>query len=198
MISAIILAAGLSKRMKIGNKLLLERNKIPIIKTTLDKIKASNVKDLILVLGNNAKPILNIIKNEKIKISYNKDYKSGVSSSIKKGIKELDNSSEGVIICLADMPSIKTSTYNKLISTYYENKNKNIVPYFRNQKGNPVLFSKSYFKSLMNIKGDVGAKNLIKDNKEDFLKIPVTDSGIIEDIDNEKQYLRYIKKKEDN
>ena len=61
MISAIILAAGLSKRMKIGNKLLLERNKIPIIKTTLDKIKASNVKDLILVLGNNAKPILNII-----------------------------------------------------------------------------------------------------------------------------------------
>ena len=49
MISAIILAAGLSRRMKIGNKLLLKINKYPIISITLDKIKASNVNEIILI-----------------------------------------------------------------------------------------------------------------------------------------------------
>ena len=37
MISAIILAAGLSKRMELGNKLLLEKNNVPIIKTNVRK-----------------------------------------------------------------------------------------------------------------------------------------------------------------
>ena len=51
MISAIILAAGLSKRMKLGNKLLLEKNNVPIIKTTLERVAASKVNEIIVVLG---------------------------------------------------------------------------------------------------------------------------------------------------
>ena len=41
------------------------------------------------------------------------------------------------------------------------------------KKGNPVLFSKSYFKYITNITGDVGARNLIRKNKKDFKKLTV-------------------------
>ena len=59
MISAIILAAGLSRRMTLGNKLLLEKSNVPIIKTTLERIKASKVEDITIVLGKDSKLILN-------------------------------------------------------------------------------------------------------------------------------------------
>ena len=43
------------------------------------------------------------------------------------------------------MPLVKTSTYNKIIDTFYKKKEKNIIPYFENKKGNPVLFNKFFF-----------------------------------------------------
>ena len=193
MISAIILAAGLSKRMELGNKLLLEKKETPIIKITLDKIKAAKVKEIIIVLGKNSKSFKNVIEDKSVKLFFNSNYKNGISSSIKKGIEKVDNSCEGALICLADMPSIKTSTYNKIIDAFYKYKKQNIIPYFNKKKGNPVLFSKSYFKYITNITGDVGARNLIRKNKKDFKKLTVTDEGILEDIDNNEQYYNFIK-----
>ena len=193
MISAIILAAGLSKRMELGNKLLLEKKETPIIKITLDNIKAAKVKEIIIVLGKNSKSFKNVIEDKSVKLYFNSNYKNGISSSIKKGIEKVDNSCEGALICLADMPSIKTSTYNKIIDAFYKYKKQNIIPYFNKKKGNPVLFSKSYFKYITNITGDVGARNLIRKNKKDFKKLTVADEGILEDIDNNEQYYNFIK-----
>ena len=192
MISAIILAAGLSKRMELGNKLLLEKKETPIIKITLDNIKAAKVKEIIIVLGKNSKSFKNVIEDKSVKLYFNSNYKNGISSSIKKGIENVDNSCEGALICLADMPSIKTSTYNKIIDAFYKYKKQNIIPYF-NKKRNPVLFSKSYFQYITNITGDVGARNLIRKNKKDFKKLTVADEGILEDIDNNEQYYNFIK-----
>ena len=127
MISAIILAAGLSKRMELGNKLLLEKKETPIIKITLDKIKAAKVKEIIIVLGKNSKSFKNVIEDKSVKLFFNSNYKNGISSSIKKGIEKVDNSCEGALICLADMPSIKTSTYNKIIDAFYKYKKQNEI-----------------------------------------------------------------------
>ena len=94
MISAIILAAGLSKRMELGNKLLLEKKETPIIKITLDNIKAAKVKEIIIVLGKNSKSFKNVIEDKSVKLYFNSNYKNGISSSIKKGIEKVDNSCE--------------------------------------------------------------------------------------------------------
>ena len=198
MISAIILAAGLSKRMELGNKLLLEKKQTPIIKITLENIKATKVDEIIIVLGKSSKSFKNVIEDANIKFFFNSNYKNGISSSIKKGIEKVDITSEGALICLADMPSVKTSTYNKIIDAFYKYKKKNIIPYFNNKKGNPVLFNKSYFKLISSITGDVGAKNLIRNNRKDFRKVNVSDAGILEDIDNKEQYYNFIKNEKIN
>ena len=68
MISAIILAAGLSKRMKLGNKLLLEKNNVPIIKTTLERVAASKVNEIIVVLGKDSSLIKNKVNEDIINV----------------------------------------------------------------------------------------------------------------------------------
>ena len=89
MISAIILAAGLSKRMKLGNKLLLEKNNVPIIKTTLERVAASKVNEIIVVLGKDSSLIKNKVNDKKVKFVINKDYRKWYIFLYKKGLKKL-------------------------------------------------------------------------------------------------------------
>ena len=39
---------------------------------------------------------------------------------LKKGLKKVNKDNIGAMICLADMPLIKTSTYNQIIHSYYQ------------------------------------------------------------------------------
>ena len=89
MISAILLAAGQSKRMQGQNKLLKKYKKKYLINHILNTLVKSKVKNIFLVLGfQNLKVRKIIIKSEKIKCIYNKKYKSGLSSSIQTGLKK--------------------------------------------------------------------------------------------------------------
>ena len=194
MISAIILAAGESKRMTLGNKLLLRKKNVPLIKITYENIKASKVDNISIVLGKNLEIIKNIISDQNVIFLKNNEYQKGISTSIKKGIENLNPASIGVLICLGDMPLIKTDTYNEIIDAFYKNNNQSVIPFFKKKRGNPILFSKLHFKELISISGDNGAKFFINDKKNEFLSISVSDEGVLLDIDNKKQYKRFIKK----
>ena len=90
MISAILLAAGQSKRMKGENKLTKEIQGVPLIKHSVKNILASSIDELIVVLGHQKEIIEKLIdKNKKIKFVFNKDFESGMASSIKTGLNHL-------------------------------------------------------------------------------------------------------------
>ena len=70
----------------------------------------SSIDELIIVLGYQKEIIEKLItKNEKIKFIFNKDYESGMASSIKIGLNSLSKKTEAFFICLADMPMIKST-----------------------------------------------------------------------------------------
>ena len=198
MISAILLAAGESSRMKGENKLSKKIDGIPIIKYAVKNILGSSIDELIIVLGHEKSIIENIIdKNKKIKFIYNENYKSGMSSSIKKGLNNINKKSEAFFICLGDMPNVNQNIYNKLIKSRYnynkkfssEQKKEIVVPTFEEKNGNPILFSKFMTKQILNINGDVGAKEILKLNKKKILYVPIRNSGITLDFDTEEDFI---------
>ena len=90
MISAILLAAGQSKRMGGDNKLTKKYNKKYLINHILDTLIKSKIEKIIVVLGfQSSKVIRVIVKNKKINFVFNKNYKSGMTSSIKTGLKRI-------------------------------------------------------------------------------------------------------------
>ena len=198
MISSILLAAGESSRMKGENKLSKKIDGIPIIKYAVKNILGSSIDELIIVLGHEKSIIENIIdKNKKIKFIYNENYKSGMSSSIKKGLNNINKKSEAFFICLGDMPNVNQNIYNKLIKSRYnynkkfssEKKKEIIVPTFEEKNGNPILFSKFMTKQILNINGDVGAKEILELNKNKVLYVPIKNSGITLDFDTEEDFI---------
>ena len=118
MLSAIILAAGQSKRLIKENKLLKIYKKKPLICHSLNSLIKSKVSKIIIVLGYESHKVKKIInKNKKIQFIFNKKYKKGISSSIKIGIKRLSKKNKGFIIIQSDMPFIKTIHINKICSS---------------------------------------------------------------------------------
>ena len=84
MISAILTAAGQSTRMNGENKLTKEVKGMPLIKHSIKNILDSSIDELIIILGHEKEIIEKlIINNKKIKIVFNKNFKNGLSSSIK-------------------------------------------------------------------------------------------------------------------
>ena len=169
MISAILLAAGQSKRMINENKLLKKFNNIHLLQHSINNILLSAVDELIIVLGHEKETIEKIIeKNKKIRIIYNKYYKSGMSSSIKTGLNHLSKNTNYFFICLGDMPFVNKDVYNKLINL--KKKHDIIIPTYKGQQSNPVLFSNLMIKNVMKIDGDAGAKKIFKYNKKKNIK----------------------------
>ena len=187
MISSILLAAGQSKRMNGENKLTKEIQGIPLIKHSVKNILFSSIDELIVVLGYQKEVIEKLIdKHEKIKFVFNKDFESGMASSIKTGLNHLSNNSEAFFICLGDMPMINQDVYNQLIKS--RNNKEIIVPTFKGQQGNPILFSKSMKSIIISIEGDIGAKKILEQNKDKILKVKIDDINITKDFNTKDNF----------
>jgi len=197
MISSILLAAGESSRMKGENKLIKEIKGIPLINYSIKNILASSVDEIVVVTGYESEKVENIIgKHKKIKFVYNKDFKNGISSSIKKGLNTISNKAEAFFICLGDMPNVNQNIYNKLIKSRFnynkklrlEHKKEIIIPTFDGKNGNPVLFSKFMKDKIMLIEGDSGAKNIIELNKNKVLNVSFDNEAVILDFDIQEHF----------
>ena len=187
MISAILLAAGQSKRMTGKNKLTKEIKGTPLIKHSIKNILSSSIDELIIVLGYQKEIIEKLIdKNEKIKFVFNKDFESGMASSIKTGLDNLSEKTEAFFICLGDMPMVNSDIYNQLIKS--RNQKNIIAPTYNGQQGNPILFDKSMKEKVMDITGDVGAKKILELNKDKILNLEINDQNITKGFNTQDDF----------
>ena len=96
-----------------------------------------------------------------------------MASSIKVGLKKVSKNDKGFIVVQSDMPFIKSSDINKIYNSIKSKKFLIHVLKFKNKVGNPIGFDISIVKKLKKIKGDFGAKFMVKrlKNETKFIKI---------------------------
>ena len=179
MIKAIFLAAGQSKRIKSENKLTKLYKKTPLINHSLKTLQKSKVNKVIIVLGHDHKKVKKIIKKNKKNIFiYNKNFKKGMASSIKVGLRKITKNDKGFIIVQSDMPFIKVVDINKIFNSIKLKKFLVYVLKFKNKIGNPIGFDISLIKKFKNIKGEFGAKFMVKrlKNRTKFIRISTAKS----------------------
>ena len=189
MISSILLAAGQSERMQGENKLLKKYKKKYLINHILKSLIKSEVNKIIIVLGYENKKIKKIaLKSKKIIFVVNSQYLKGISTSIKCGLKKISKKNIGFLITHADMPLVSKAILNTLCLAL-KSKNKEIfVPVYKKKVGNPLAFKYSMIKSLKKIKGDKGAKKLIRSNKRKVQLVKMKSKSILIDFDQLKDF----------
>jgi len=196
MIAGIILSAGESKRMGTPKQLLPWR-KTFILQQVIENTQASRLGMILLVLGSHADEIAGKIKiSSKTRIVINRDFKEGMSSSVKYGVKNAPEAAEAFMLLLGDQPSIDPDIINKLIDCYQTDKHGIIIPVYDGRRGHPVVFDVKYKQELLAI-GDGGAKVVVDNHVRDILEVHVVSPEVLTDIDTPQDYQNAIGKAKD-
>ena len=189
MVSAILLAAGQSKRLRGENKLTKLFKGKPLINHILFSLIKSKVSKIIIVLGfEHLKIKTKLLKSKKINFVINDNYKKGMSSSIKTGLKKLPKNSKGFLIALGDMPNITKTTINKICLSITKSDKEIILPKFKNRTGNPIGFKQSMIKNIYKIKGDRGAKDMIKKNNKKIKFLNINSKSILVNLNTKRNF----------
>ena len=181
-LAVLILAAGSSSRLGKPKQLLKIKDETLIQIAVNKALNISN--DVKVVLGHNSDEIMQEIKDFPISILINPNYEQGMGSSISFGINDFTHSKK-VLIMLCDQPLIHLSHYNSLIKKSIENENLIICSKYQNRFAVPSIFPNTYFKALSELKGDEGARKLLKNNPIDFV---ILDDKFSIDIDTKEDF----------
>jgi len=187
-VASIILAAGASIRFgknkflaKIHDKLLIERTLEPF----LEHQDLQN--DIIVVTGHYTDELKPFLTKYEIKQIHNPLFNNGMSSSIKAGMKILQdqmNNYSGILVHPGDIPFVTSQDLERLLSCHKSTPNMIIIPKFNGKRGHPIIIPNKMFSGLETIGEDTnGLRGLIRASVSFIKYVNVNNQGILEDID---------------
>lgn len=157
----IVLAAGQSKRY--GETKLLEAfNGRPLLQHALAAGQATCPGRVCLVTGHASEDIVNAASGLADEIVLNSEYRSGIGSSIAKGVSHLGEENSAVIIMLADQPLVTAAHIGQIIEKWGDDPDAIVATRYSGVNGPPVLFGRSYFAQLSRLEGDTGARQILQ------------------------------------
>lgn len=185
MISGIVLASGLSKRMG-TDKLLLPVGGIPAVERVIAAASKSDLGEVVLVCSSAS--VASIGKKYGAKIVKNDAPEMGKSRSVRLGVENSSRSAEGFMFLVGDQPFISASTINKLIESFASEECSAVVPTYNGTRGNPVIFASSLRERLFSLSGDSGGRVLLKEMEGSIVTVSFADEKLGLDIDTREEY----------
>ena len=192
MIWAVVLAAGESKRMG-RPKQLLPYGASTILEIVLDKALASPVDGTLVVLGAAAERIAPLLSKRPVETVLNPDFRSGMLSSVRCGIRALPGSARAALIFLGDQPEVSPATARLVIEEYRRTARGIVLPVHRRRGGHPLLIDLKYRGEIGLLSAGIGLRELLSRHPDDTLRIEVDDPGVSLDIDTPEDYDARIK-----
>lgn len=198
MICAVVLAAGLSRRMGV-QKLLLPFGGKTVIAHIVDQILAGAVDHTLVVVGHEGERVRRELRERNITITGNPDYESGMLSSVRCGLVALPPGCNAVLVVLGDQPSVTSELIDEMVRSYGQTKKEILVPVYGGRRGHPVLFSYSYRDEILTHYDDVGLRGLLHAHPDDLSELKVSTAAVLSDMDYPEDYRREVGsiKKED-
>lgn len=185
-VAGIVLAAGQSKRMQGANKLLLEVDGIAMIRKVVGEVVASGLDPIWVVTGFERQRIETCLEGLPARFVFNERFQEGMGSSIAVGTLNLDTSDiDGILVCLGDLPRLTAKSIKRILEAYEQlNGDRIVVPTYAGRRGHPVVFPVRFKKELGRLSGDVGARELMRRERECVFQLEVDDEEVVLDRDS--------------
>lgn len=191
MICTVVLAAGCSSRMG-TQKLLLPFGNGTIISHIVDQILASKVENVYVVVGHQPEKIEKELSDKPVQIVLNREYQSGMLSSVRTGLRDIPKYCEAMFVILGDQPSITAELIDKMIQAFYSTEKKIIVPLHNGKRGHPILLSMIYRDEILTNFDDVGLRGILQAHSDDVYEMEALSPGVISDMDYPEDYKREL------
>jgi molybdenum cofactor cytidylyltransferase len=183
-IAAMVLAAGRSTRMGAANKLLADVGGKPMVRHATEAALASQARPVIVVTGHQADEVRAALAGLGVAFVANPDFATGLSTSLKAGIRALPKETAGALVVLGDMPLVLSSHIDRIIETFERSSHAAIVvPVHQGRRGNPVLWPADLLPELLRLDGDTGARRLLGTYADRVVEVDLATHAIEIDVD---------------
>ena len=185
-VSAIVLAAGSSRRMG-SSKQLLPLGPQPVIRHCLDSVITAGLQDIVVVLGVAHDDIEAAIGGLPVRTTVNNDLQSDMAGSVRTGLKAIDRAATGVLVCLSDHPLVSAGAIASLVRTHSEHSDSIVIPVYNGRRGHPTLFPRTAIEDLFR---GTTLRDVITDRAGQVSLLDVDDEGVVLDMDTPEDYER--------
>ena len=189
MITQVLLAAGLSLRMK-TSKPLLDFGGVPLLSLLLEECRQSRVDTVVVVLGHEKEKILEEVDFSGAQVVVNSDYRKGQTSSFQCALGAMDPATVAFLNLPVDHPLVTHREIDALVKAF-RNRNdqsKIFIPTFEDQEGRPVLFDISLRREILALRPGEPVDGIIQKFRNSVSHVPVDNPFTMKDMDTPEDY----------
>jgi len=190
MISAIVLAAGRSRRMG-TQKLLLPLRGKPMIAIVVDELLRGRVDRVIVVTSEAGDGVIDALAGRNV--CHVTTPRDEMLASVRRGLTALDEDCEGVVLALGDQPDISADVVTRLVHFFQSGARGIVVPTHQGRRGHPLVFASRYRNEILTRFDGIGLRGLLAAHPQDVREIEMGAEGILRDIDTPDDYRRALR-----
>jgi molybdenum cofactor cytidylyltransferase len=191
MYSAVLLAAGESKRMGEFKQLLHFDGKT-FVECCVDNLLASRASEVVVVTGHRGQDVRDAVGNRPVRFAHNEEYRSGMSSSIKRGVEAVSAGARAMIVALVDQPQIGPSVIDQVIEAYEKTRPLIVVPTYGGRNGHPIAIDLSLKAQILAMDPNLGLRQVVHANAGSVTRVEVASEAVLIDCDFPEDYGRLL------
>jgi molybdenum cofactor cytidylyltransferase len=192
MITAIILAAGESKRMG-KPKMLLPWGKTTVLQAVISTFRAVGLENIDVITGGARHQVESLIGISARTIFNNKFEDGGMLSSIQAGLAAQSAGTQAVLVGLGDQPQVEAGNVLSILQEYAKTGAALIVPSFQMHRGHPWLVGRAYWDEILQMRAPESSREFLDRHKGSIHYLEVDSPTILQDIDTPEDYSRIFR-----
>ena len=183
---AVVLAAGASTRFGSPKQLVRVAGR-PLLHTAVTRAAEVVGNALTVILGAGAAQLAPLLKHSPGAVVVNQDWREGIASSIRVAVARLPATCAGVMLVLADQAAVSADDLKRLAGTWRKQPQYIAAALYAGVCGAPAIFPRSTFRELAELRGDAGARQLLRRNADRIVRVPMPSAAL--DIDTPEDLL---------
>jgi len=184
---AIVLAAGASTRFGSPKQLVRIAGR-PLLHAAVTRAAEVTGNALIVVLGAGAGELAPLLKHSPGSVVVNRHWREGLASSIRAGVARLPATCAGVMLVLADQAAVTSDDLRRLAGTWRRRPQSIVAALYAGTTGAPAIFPRSTFTELAALRGDAGARSVLRRSADRVIRVPMPAAEL--DLDTPEDLLQ--------
>ena len=166
-----------------------------VLQCVVENALAAEVGPVLVVLGHRAEEIAGSLGGRPAGVVVNAEYRRGMLSSVQAGVRAAlpllaEPGCRGFLFCLGDQPHVGPETFRRVAGTAAAAGRGIVLPTFAGRRGHPAAYAARFAAEILALGPDATLRDLLSRHPDEVLDVPVTDAGVLLDMDTPEEYAR--------